>query len=194
MLHAFDPSPFCNEFPFFRHQSFCAVPKPYFLLFKWKFDSLESEFGTYCSYVDQETSSMIKLIFVPTHYYWSISFYAVNSIFFLNFFMCMLDICSWGTNYTFMYLLPSKVFIIIWVPKWDWFLWGANPGSRSGSRSIFGLYSRSGCSPISVSLELIVGGLPQKNLESTPLVCLQAHCLWMANEPKLIQWVHCSIL
>ena len=30
--------------------------------------------------------------------------------FFFDFFMCILDICSWGTNYTFLQLLPSKVF------------------------------------------------------------------------------------
>ena len=50
-------------------------------------------------YVDLETSSKIKLICVPTQYYWSIPFSAVNSIFF-HFFMCMPDTCRWGTNYT----------------------------------------------------------------------------------------------
>ena len=39
-------------------------------------------------YVDLEISSKMKLICVPTHYYWSIPFSAVNSVFFLflNFF------------------------------------------------------------------------------------------------------------
>ena len=36
-------------------------------------------------YVDLETSSKIKLICIPTHYYWSVPFSAVNSIFFLLF-------------------------------------------------------------------------------------------------------------
>ena len=61
-------------------------------------------------YVDLETSSKMKLICVPPHYYWSIQFSAVNSIFF-KFFICMPDICSWSTNYTFLQVLPSKVFI-----------------------------------------------------------------------------------
>ena len=56
--------------------------KPYcFLLSNCNFDSLEWQLGTYCFYVDLETSSKIKLICVATHYYWSIPFSAVNSIF-----------------------------------------------------------------------------------------------------------------
>ena len=58
----------------------CLI-KPYYLLFKCNFDSLEWQFETYCFYVDLETSSKIKLICFPTHYYWLIPFSAVNSIF-----------------------------------------------------------------------------------------------------------------
>ena len=60
--------------------------KPYFfLLFKCNFDSLEWQFGTYCFNVDIKTFSKIKLICVPTDYYWLIPCSAVNSIFFLTF-------------------------------------------------------------------------------------------------------------
>ena len=55
-----------------------------FSLFKCNFDSLEWQFGTWLFYVDLETSSKMKLICVPTHYYCCIPFSAVNSIF-LNF-------------------------------------------------------------------------------------------------------------
>ena len=55
---------------------------PYFFLFKCNFDSFEWQFGTYFFYVDLETSSKIKLICLPTHYYWSIQFSAVNSVLF----------------------------------------------------------------------------------------------------------------
>ena len=86
-----------------------CVHQPYFfLLFKCNFYSLEWEFGIYCSYVDLEISAKNKLICVPTHYYWSIPFSAVYSIF-LNFFICMPAICSWGNDCTFLQLLPSKV-------------------------------------------------------------------------------------
>ena len=55
--------------------------KPYsFLLFKCNFDSLEWHLGTYCFYVDLETSSKIKLICVPSHY-WSAPLSAVSSRF-----------------------------------------------------------------------------------------------------------------
>ena len=37
---------------------------------------------------------------------------------FFIFFTSMPDICSWGTNYTYLWLLPSEVFVTIWVPKW----------------------------------------------------------------------------
>ena len=50
----------------------------------------------------------------------------------------MLDICSWDNNCTFLQLLPSKVFITTWVPKW--LFWAINSKCRSNSRSIFGLY------------------------------------------------------
>ena len=40
---------------------------------------------------------------------------------FLIFFTYMPDICSWGTNYTYLWLLPSEVFVTIWVPKWGQF-------------------------------------------------------------------------
>ena len=71
-------------------------------------------------YVDLETSSKIKLTCVPTHYYWSIPFLCCELLFF-NFFTCMQGICSWGTNHTFLPLLPFKVFITIWLPKWGQF-------------------------------------------------------------------------
>ena len=74
---------------------------------------------------------------VTTHYYWSIPFSNENSIFFC-FVTCMPYIYTWGTNYTFLQLLQSKVFINISVPKWDNF-WGVNSGSGASSRSIFGL-------------------------------------------------------
>ena len=64
-------------------------------------------------YVDLETSSKMKLICVHTHYYWSIPFSAVNSIFY-NFFTCVPHICSWSTSYTFLQVQPSKDFITIW--------------------------------------------------------------------------------
>ena len=53
-------------------------------------------------YIDLEISLKIKLIWVPTHYYWSIPFSAVNSVFFFNFFTCMPVICNWGFKYTFV--------------------------------------------------------------------------------------------
>ena len=60
-------------------------------------------------YVDLETSSKMKLICIPTHYYWSIPFSAVNSILY-NFFTCMPDICSWSTNYSFLQVLPYSFY------------------------------------------------------------------------------------
>ena len=110
-------------------------------------------------YVDVKTSSKMKLICVPTHYYWSIPFSAVNSILFY-FFTGMPDICSWSTNYSFLQVLPYKVFITIWVTKWGHFLWVVNSISRSISRSIFVLYllrvhSISHSSPIYVSPEMM---------------------------------------
>ena len=58
-----------------------GLQKPYFLLFKDNFDSLEWQFGSFCFYVDLETFSKIKLKCVPTYYYWSNPFFSVNSIF-----------------------------------------------------------------------------------------------------------------
>ena len=57
-----------------------CLHKPYFLLFKCNFDSLEWQFGTYSFYIDLETSLKMKLICVPTYYYWSITFSAVYSV------------------------------------------------------------------------------------------------------------------
>ena len=34
----------------------------------------------------------------------------------------MRDICSWDTNYTFLQLLPSNIFITMWLPKWGQFV------------------------------------------------------------------------
>ena len=73
---------FCSIFMFISILFALCIHKPYFLLFKCNFDSLEWKFGTYCSYTDLEISSKIKLLCVPTHYHWSIPFSAVNSGFF----------------------------------------------------------------------------------------------------------------
>ena len=54
------------------------------------------------------------------------SIFCCELFFFLNFFMCIWDICSWCTNYTVLQLLPSKVFITTWVPKWGQFCGGSN--------------------------------------------------------------------
>ena len=79
---------FCPIFPSISILFALCLHKPYFfLLFKCNFDSLEWEFWTYCSYVDLESSSKIKLICVPTHHYWSIPFSVVNSIFFKLFYV-----------------------------------------------------------------------------------------------------------
>ena len=65
-----------------------CLHKPYILLLKCNFGSIEWQFGTYCFYVDLEASSKIKLICVPTQYYWSIPFSRVNTIF-CNFCSCV---------------------------------------------------------------------------------------------------------
>ena len=44
--------------------------------------------------------------------------------FFKNFFTCIPDICSWATNYIFLQLLPSQIFINLQVSKWGQFLGG----------------------------------------------------------------------
>ena len=63
-------------------------------------------------YVDLETSSKMKLICVPAHYYWSIPFSAVSSIF-LNFScVCQIYVAE-VLIICFLLLLPSKVFITI---------------------------------------------------------------------------------
>ena len=105
--------------------------------------------------VDLETSSKIKLIYIPTHYFCSIPFSAVNSVFVLTFSgVCQIYVAQ-VLIYTFLQLLPSVVFITIWVPKWGQFFEEVN--SRSGSRSIFGLQ------------------LFELNLGSTPSLTLQSH-------------------
>ena len=96
-----------------------CLHKPYSLLFKWNFDSLEWQFGTYCFYVDLETSSKIKFISVPIHYYyWSVLFLAVKSVF--NTFSCVCQIyVAEVLIMHFCILVLSKTFTTIWVPKWD---------------------------------------------------------------------------
>ena len=110
--------------------------KPYIFIFQVPFWLLWMTIWNLLFYVD---FSKMKLICVHTHYYWSISFSAVNSIFY-KFFTCMSDMCSWSTNYTFLQVLPSKDFITIWVNKWGQFLWDVNSISRFISGSIFVLY------------------------------------------------------
>ena len=69
----------------------------------------------------------------------------VNSIFccelpFFFYFLCVCQIYVAEVLIThFLHLLPSKVFITMWVPEWGQ-LWGVNSGSGCSSRSIFGLY------------------------------------------------------
>ena len=65
-------------------------------------------FGTYCSYVDLEISSKIKLICVSTNYYWLIPFCAVNSIFKTFSYVCQIYVAE-VLFIQFLQLLPSKV-------------------------------------------------------------------------------------
>ena len=87
-----------------------CLHEPYILPFKCNFDSLEWQFGNYCFYVGLETCSKIKLMCVPTHYYWSIPFSAVNSIFKKTFScVCQIHVAEVLIIH-FLQLLPSKVF------------------------------------------------------------------------------------
>ena len=88
---------FCSIFLFISILIALYLHRPYILFFKCNFGSFEWQFGMYCFYVDFETSSKIKLICVPTQYYWSIHF-LLWTLFFLNFFTCMPDVCIWGIN------------------------------------------------------------------------------------------------
>ena len=72
---------FCPIFLFISILFPLCLHKPYCFLFKCNYDSLDWQFGTYCFYVDLETSSNIKLICVPNHCYWSVPFSAANSLF-----------------------------------------------------------------------------------------------------------------
>ena len=100
-----------------------CVHKPYFYIFKCNFDSLEWQFGTYCFYVDLEISSKIKLICVPTHYYWSIPFSAVNSVFLTSSHVCQICVTE-VLIIDFLQQLPCKVFNTIWVANWGRLLGG----------------------------------------------------------------------
>ena len=84
--------------------------KPYIFIFQVQFWKPWLTIWNLLFYVD---FSKKKYICVHTHYYWSIPFSAVKSIFY-NFFTCMPDICSWSTSYTFLQVQPSKDFITIW--------------------------------------------------------------------------------
>ena len=95
----------------------CSLHIPYICIFQGDFWYPWMTILNLIFYVDLETSSKMKLICVHTHYYWSIPFYAVNSILFY-FYTCMPDICSWITNYTFLQVQPSKDIITIWVTHW----------------------------------------------------------------------------
>ena len=66
----------------------------------------------------------------------------------------MPDICSWGTNYTFLQEPPSKVCITIWVPKWGQF-WGFNSISRT-PKTI-----SSGCMDMGPEMEMEMELTPQ---------------------------------
>ena len=61
-------------------------------------------------YVDLQTSSKIKLICIPIHYYWSIPFSAVNSIFFTFSFVCKIYVAEVLIIH-FLQLPPSKVLV-----------------------------------------------------------------------------------
>ena len=74
---------------------------------------------------------------VSTHYYWSIPFSAVNSIFLISSHVCQIYVAE-ELFIHFLQLLPSTVFITISIPKGGQFL-GVNSGSGSSSRSIFWL-------------------------------------------------------
>ena len=86
-----------------------CLHKPYSLLFKCNFDSLEWQLGANCYHVDLETSSRIKLICVPTHIYWSIPFSAVNSHYFYFSCVCQIYVAEVPIMHFFQ-LLPSKDF------------------------------------------------------------------------------------
>ena len=147
----------------------------------------------------------MKLICVPTHYYWSISFSAVNSILY-KFFTCMSDICSWSTNYTFLQVLPSKDFITIWVTKWGQFLWVVNSISRLHLWIHICVVPFEG--PLHLSLQSHIcltlddGGplhlwihIPVLPFEGPPistLVSYMSHLTWWGVIPHL--WIHKCVL
>ena len=114
--------------------------RPYILYFSSSnVNSFEWQIWNLLFYVDLEIFSKMKLICVHTQYYWWILFSAVNSISFY-FLTHMLHICSWGSNYTFLKVLPSKVFITIWVTKWNQVFWVDISISISIPGSIIVLY------------------------------------------------------
>ena len=114
-------------------------------------------------YVDLDTSSKIKLIFVPTHNYWSIPFSAVNSVFFHFSHVCQIYVAEVLIIH-FLQILPSKVLSLYECQsEVNFGGLGVNSRSRSSPRSIFVLYllkvhSISGSNPIYVSPKIMLGG------------------------------------
>ena len=70
------------------------------------------------------TLSKMKLICVPTHYYWSFPFSAVNSAFFLTFSHVYQIYVAEVLIIHVLQVLPSKVIITIWLPNWGQFFAG----------------------------------------------------------------------
>ena len=104
----------------------CSLHIPYICIFQGDFWYPWMTIWSLLFNVDLETFSKMKLICVHTHYYWSIPFSPVKSIFY-NFFTCMPHICSWSTSYTSLQVQPSKDFSTIWVTKWSKFFGFSTP-------------------------------------------------------------------
>ena len=121
--------------------------------------------------------------------------------------MCMSDICSWGTNYTFLQLPPSKVFITIWVPKWGQF-WGdqlwiwIQIQIQSTFWPEFRVHSGSSSGPIYVSPKLIVVVGEPMQLQ-TPVTSLSHLSFWpefrrrgihpsSGSGPICLTWAYCG--
>ena len=85
---------FCPIFLFNSILFALCLQKPYILLFKCNFGSFEWQFEMYCFFVDLETFSKIKLIWVPIQYYWSIPFPALNAGFFMFSCVCQIYVCE----------------------------------------------------------------------------------------------------
>ena len=129
---------FCPLFLFISILIALYLHRPYISLFKCNFGSLEWQFGMYCFYVDLETFSKIKLICVPTQYYWSIPFPGANSVFLSFSCVCRIYVSEvlimhFCNYYHLRFVSPYEY-------KIEVNFLGVNSGSWSSSRSIFGLY------------------------------------------------------